>query len=207
MIELYTWPTPNGRKISIMLEELKVSYTPHPIDIYNNEQFTDKFSRISPGNKIPAIIDNDNKKSVFESGAIMLYLANKYNKLIPQHRYWETLEWFTFQLSQVGPLLGQAHQFLFYYPNQSLFIEDKYINYDKRIYKTLDNRLKNHEYLADEYSIADIATWPWIARFERQRIKLEEYQNVLRWYKVIMKRPAVIKGYNIIGEKEVIPFK
>ena len=207
MIELYTWPTPNGRKISIMLEELKVSYTPHPIDIYNNEQFTDKFSRISPGNKIPAIIDNDNKKSVFESGAIMLYLANKYNKLIPQHRYWETLEWFTFQLSQVGPLLGQAHQFLFYYPNQSLFIEDKYINYAKRIYKTLDNRLKNHEYLADEYSIADIATWPWIARFERQRIKLEEYQNVLRWYKVIMKRPAVIKGYNIIGEKEVIPFK
>ena len=207
MIELYTWPTPNGRKISIMLEELKVSYTPHPIDIYNNEQFTDKFSRISPGNKIPAIIDHDNKKSVFESGAIMLYLANKYHQLIPENYRWETLEWFTFQLSQVGPLLGQAHQFLFYYPNQSLFIEDKYINYAKRIYKTLDNRLKNHEYLANEYSIADIATWPWIARFERQRIKLEEYQNVLRWYKVIMKRPAVIKGYNIIGEKEVIPFK
>lgn len=207
MIELYTWPTPNGRKISIMLEELKVSYTPHPIDIYNNEQFTDKFSQISPGNKIPAIIDHDNKKSVFESGAIMLYLANKYHQLIPENYRWETLEWFTFQLSQVGPLLGQAHQFLFYYPNQSLFIEDKYINYSKRIYKTLDNRLKNHEYLADEYSIADIATWPWIARFERQRIKLEEYQNVLRWYKVIMKRPAVIKGYNIIGEKEVIPFK
>ena len=207
MIELYTWPTPNGRKITIMLEELEVPYEPYLIDIYNNEQFSKKFTRISPSNKIPAIIDNDNKKSVFESGAIMLYLANKYNKLIPQHRYWETLEWFTFQLSQVGPLLGQAHQFLFYNPNQSLFIEEKYKNYAKRIYQTLDDRLKNHEYLADEYSIADIATWPWIARFKRQKIKLENYPNFFQWYKIIKKRPAVRKGYNTIGEKEEIPFK
>ena len=207
MIDLYTWPTPNGRKITIMLEELEVPYTCHLIDIYNNEQYSKKFSRISPSNKIPAIIDKDNKKSIFESGAIMLYLADKYNKLIPEKHYWETLEWLTFQSSQVGPLLGQAHQFLFYYPNQSLFVQEKYINYAKRIYQTLDNRLKNNKYLAHEYSIADIATWPWISRFERQRINLKEYPNVLQWYELIMKRPAVVKGYNVIGEKEEIPFK
>lgn len=205
MIELYTWPTPNGRKITIMLEELAIPFIIHPIDISNNEQFSEKFSRISPSNKIPVIVDDG--KSIFESGAIMLYLANKYNRLIPQYNYWETLEWFTFQLSQVGPLLGQAHQFLFYHPDQSFFVKEKYKNYAKRIYQTLDGRLKNHEYLADEYSIADIATWPWIARFERQKIKLEDYPNVMQWYNVIKKRPAVIRGYNAIGEKEEIPFK
>jgi GST-like protein len=205
MIDLYTWPTPNGRKVTIMLEELEVPYTLHPINISNDEQFSEKFSLISPSNKIPAIVDND--KSVFESGAIMLYLANKYNKLIPQNHYWETLEWFTFQLSQVGPLLGQAHQFLYYHPNQSLFIEEKYKDYAKRIYQTLDIRLKDHEYLANEYSIADIATWPWIARFKRHKISLEDYPNVLKWYKIIMKRPPVIRGYNAIGKKEEIPFK
>ena len=207
MIDLYTWSTPNGRKISIMLEELKVSYTIKGIDISNKKQFSASFSRISPSNKIPAIVDHENKKSIFESGAIMLYLAYKYNKLIPQSFYWETLEWLSFQVSQVGPFLGQAHQFLYYHPNQSIFIEKKYINYVKRIYLTLDNKLKNNEYLVNEYSIADIATWPWIARFERQRIRLEEYPNILRWYKAIAKRPAVIKGYNIIGEKEEIPLK
>ena len=206
MIDLYTWPTPNGRKISIMLEELAVPYTPHPIDIYNNEQFSEMFSRISPSNKIPAIFDNENKQSIFESGAIMIYLANKYNELIPQKYYWQTIEWLVFQLSQIGPILGQAHQFLFYYPNQSKFVEEKYINYAKRIYQTLDDRLKDKEYLANEYSIADIATWPWTARFERQRITLKEYPNVLRWYNSIMKRPAVIKGYNVVGKKEDIPF-
>ena len=207
MIDLYYRPTPNGRKISIMLEELDANYTLHLININNNEQFSKKFSRISPSNKIPAIFDNEKNQSIFESGAIMLYFADKFSKLIPKQNYWETLEWFTFQISQVGPLLGQAHQFLFYNPNQSSFVEEKYINYVKRIYQTLDDRLNNHEYLANEYSIADIATWPWIARFERQRIKLKDYPNVLRWYKIIMKRPAVIKGYNIIGEEEKISFK
>ena len=127
MIDLYTWSTPNGRKISIMLEELKVPYTIYPININNNEQFTDEFKQISPSNKIPAIIDNENKKSIFESGVIMLYLANKYNKYIPQKYYWQTMEWLIFQISQVGPILGQAHQFLFYHPNQSKFVEEKYI--------------------------------------------------------------------------------
>ncbi|MDC0195268.1 glutathione S-transferase N-terminal domain-containing protein [Alphaproteobacteria bacterium] len=205
MIELYTWPTPNGRKITIMLEELQVAYKIFPININDNEQYSEKFSKISPSNKIPAIIDCNNNKSIFESGAIMLYLANKYNKFIPNNFYWETIEWLIFQTSQVGPLLGQAHQFLFYQPNQSKFVEEKYINYAKRIYQTLDNKLQKYEYLANEYSIADISTWPWIARFQRHRIELQEYPNVLRWYLSIKDRPAVIKGYNIIGEKEEIP--
>ena len=206
MIDLYTWPTPNGRKISIMLEELKVPYTIYPINILNEEQFSDKFSQISPTHKIPAIVDRENKKSFFESGAIIIYLANKYNQFIPPKYHWETMQWLMFQISQVGPMLGQAHQFLFYHPNQSEFIEKKYIDYAKRIYKTLDDRLRDNEYLAKEYSIADISTWPWTARFERQRIKLDEYPNVLRWYSSIMKRPAVIKGYNVVGKKEEIPF-
>ena len=206
MIELYAWPTPNGRKISIMLEELNVPYAVHLIDIDNKEQFSNKFSSISPTNKIPAIIDNEQEQSIFESGAIIIYLAKKYNKFIPQKYYWETMEWLMFQISQVGPLLGQTHQLLFYHPNQSKFIEEKYINYSKRIYQTLDDRLKENEYLATEYSIADISTWPWIARFERQRIILDQYPNVLRWYSSIMKRAAVIKGYNAIGGREKIPF-
>ena len=207
MINLYTWATPNGRKISIMLEELQVPYTIFPIDINNNKQFSNNFSRISPSNKIPAIFDIDKNKSIFESGAIVMYLANKYDKFITEKYYWQTMEWLIFQLSQVGPLLGQAHQFLFYYPNQSKFVEEKYIKYTERIYSTLNNRLKDKEYLATEYSIADISTWPWIARFERQRINLKKYPNVLRWYKSIMSRPAVIKGYNAVGKKEIIPLQ
>lgn len=205
MIDLYTWATPNGRKITILLEEINTPYFIHPVNIDNNEQFTKQFSRISPSNKIPAIVDRENDQSIFESGAIMLYLANKYNQFLPNKYYWQSMEWLIFQLTQVGPILGQAHQFLFYHPNQSEFVEKKYINYAKRIYTTLNNHLKNNEYLGVEYSIADIATWPWIARFERQRINLNSYPEVLRWYKKIMIRPAVVKGYNIIGEKEAIP--
>ena len=205
MIDLYTWPTPNGRKISILLEELKVPYQVHPIDIGKKEQFLKEFSQISPSNKIPAIVDQVNGQSIFESGAIMMYLSNKYDQFIPQKYYWQIMEWFVFQLSQVGPLLGQAHQFLFYHPNQSKFIEKKYIDYTKRIYQTLNDRLKNNEYLGVEYSIADIATWPWIARFERHQIIISDYTNVFRWYKLIRQRSAVIKGYNVVGKKEKIP--
>ena len=205
MIDLYTWPTPNGRKISILLEELKVPYQVHPIDIGKKEQFLKEFSQISPSNKIPAIVDQENGRSIFESGAIMMYLSNKYDQFIPQKHYWQIMEWFFFQLSQVGPLLGQTHQFLFYHPNQSKFIEKKYIDYTKRIYQTLNDRLKNNEYLGVEYSIADIATWPWIARFERHQIIISDYTNVFRWYKLIRQRSAVIKGYNVVGKKEKIP--
>lgn len=205
MIDLYTWATPNGRKISILLEEINTPYSVHPVNIIENEQFSDKFSRIAPSNKIPAIIDRDNGQSIFESGAIMMYLAKKHDQFLSQKHYWQIMEWVIFQLSQVGPVLGQAHQFLYYHPNQSEFVEKKYIDYTKRIYQTLNERLKDNEYLGVEYSIADIATWPWIARFERHRINISDYPEVLNWYKLIRERPAVIKGYNVVGKKEDIP--
>jgi len=205
MIDLYTWPTPNGRKISILLEELQIPYKVIPINIEKDEQFSKEFSLISPNNKIPAITDLETKTNIFESGAIMLYLANKYRKYLSDKSYWPIMEWFMFQLTQVGPYLGQAHQFLYYHSGKSKFAEDRYINYVKRVYRTLDSRLENSEYLGIEYSIADIATWPWIARFERHRVDLKNYPNVLRWYKLISKRSAVIKGYNVVGKFEKIP--
>jgi len=205
MINLYTWPTPNGRKISILLEELQIPYKVIPINIEKDEQFSKKFSLISPNNKIPVITDLETKTNIFESGAIMLYLANKYRKYLSDKSYWPIMEWFMFQLTQVGPYLGQAHQFLYYHSGKSKFAEDKYINYVKRVYRTLDSRLENSEYLGIEYSIADIATWPWVARFERHRVDLKNYPNVLRWYKLISKRSAVIKGYNVVGKFEKIP--
>ena len=205
MINLYTWPTPNGRKISILLEELQIPYKVIPINIEKDEQFSKEFSLISPNNKIPVITDLETKTNIFESGAIMLYLANKYRKYLSDKSYWPIMEWFMFQLTQVGPYLGQAHQFLYYHSGKSKFVEDKYINYVKRVYRTLDSRLENSEYLGIEYSIADIATWPWVARFERHRVDLKNYPNVLRWYKLIADRPAVIKGYNVVGKFEEIP--
>ena len=205
MINLYTWPTPNGRKISILLEELQIPYKVIPINIEKDEQFSKEFSLISPNNKIPAITDLETKTNIFESGAIMLYLANKYKKYLSDKSYWPIMEWFMFQLTQVGPYLGQAHQFLYYHSGKSKFAEDRYINYVKRVYRTLDSRLENSEYLGIEYSIADIATWPWVARFERHRVDLKNYPNVLRWYKLISKRSAVIKGYNVVGKFEKIP--
>ena len=205
MINLYTWPTPNGRKISILLEELQIPYKVIPINIEKDEQFSKEFSLISPNNKIPVITDLETKTNIFESGAIMLYLANKYRKYLSDKSYWPIMEWFMFQLTQVGPYLGQAHQFLYYHSGKSKFAEDRYINYVKRVYRTLDSRLENSEYLGIEYSIADIATWPWVARFERHRVDLKNYPNVLRWYKLIAERPAVIKGYNVIGKFEKIP--
>ena len=205
MINLYTWPTPNGRKISILLEELQIPYKVIPINIEKDEQFSKEFSLISPNNKIPVITDLETKTNIFESGAIMLYLANKYRKYLSDKSYWPIMEWFMFQLTQVGPYLGQAHQFLYYHSGKSKFAEDRYINYVKRVYRTLDSRLENSEYLGIEYSIADIATWPWIARFERHRVDLKNYPNVLRWYKLISSRSAVIKGYNVVGKFEKIP--
>ena len=205
MINLYTWPTPNGRKISILLEELQIPYKVIPINIEKDEQFSKEFSLISPNNKIPVITDLETKTNIFESGAIMMYLANKYRKYLSDKSYWPIMEWFMYQLTQVGPYLGQAHQFLYYHSGKSKFAEDRYINYVKRVYRTLDSRLENSEYLGIEYSIADIATWPWVARFERHRVDLKNYPNVLRWYKLISKRSAVIKGYNVVGKFEKIP--
>ena len=205
MIDLYYWPTPNGRKISILLEELRIPYKIIKIDITKGEQFNKEFTDISPSNKIPAIIDHKHNKYFFESSTIMMYLAKKYNKFLTEKYYWEIHKWLMFQTSQVGPYLGQAHQFLFYNPGKSKFAEKKYIGYCKRVYETLERQLENKEFLANEYSIADIATWPWIARFERHKMNIKDYVNILRWYKSISKRPAVIKGYNPDGAKDIIP--
>ena len=205
MIDLYSSATPNGRKISIMLEELGVQYNVIHIDLEKKEQFSDFFSKISPSNKIPVIVDNDRKITVFESGAILLYLAEKYNKFLNKNYYWEIVQWLFFQMSYVGPMLGQAHQYLFYNAGKSTFAEEKSKGYTKHVYQILDERLSSREYIVDEYSIADISIWPWIARFERHQINLYEYPNVLRWYLEISNRAAVIKGYNVVGDYYEIP--
>ena len=205
MIDLYSSATPNGRKISIMLEELGVQYNAFHIDLEKKEQFSDFFSKISPSNKIPVIVDNDKGITVFESGAILLYLAEKYAKFLNKNYYWEIVQWLFFQMSYVGPMLGQAHQYLFYNPGKSKFAEEKSKGYTKHVYQILDERLSSREYIVDEYSIADISIWPWIARFERHQIKLDEYPNVLRWYLEISNRAAVIKGYNVVGDYYEIP--
>ena len=205
MIDFYTWPTPNGRKISILLEEINTPYKVIPVDINNNEQFSKEYTAISPSNKIPAIVDKENNQSIFETGAIMLYLSKKYNKFLPKQYYYEVMQWFFFQISQVGPYLGQAHQFLHYHSGKSIFAEEKYKNYVKRVYETLDQRLIDNEYLGVEYSIADIATWPWIARFEIHKAELNQFSHILRWYKNISERPAVIKGFNVVGDFVKIP--
>ena len=205
MIDLYSSATPNGRKISIMLEELGVQYNAIHIDLEKKEQFSDVFSKISPSNKIPVIVDNDRKITVFESGAILLYLAEKYNKFLNKNYYWEIVQWLFFQMSYVGPMLGQAHQYLFYNPGKSKFAEKKSKDYTQHVYQILNERLSTRKYIVDEYSIADISIWPWIARFERHQINLNKYPNVLRWYLEISKRPSVIKGYNSVGSFFEIP--
>ena len=205
MIDLYSSATPNGRKISILLEELGVQYKAINIDLEKKEQFADFFSKISPSNKIPVIVDNDKGNTVFESGAILLYLAEKYDKFLNKNCYWEIVQWLFFQMSYVGPMLGQAHQYLFYNPGKSKFAEEKSKGYTKHVYQILDERLSSREYIVDEYSIADISIWPWIARFERHQINLNEYPNVLRLYLEISNRTAVIKGYNVVGDYYEIP--
>ena len=205
MIDLYSSATPNGRKISIMLEELGVQYNAIHIDLEKKEQFSDFFSKLSPSNKIPVIVDNDKGNTVFESGAILLYLAEKYDKFLNKNYYWEIVQWLFFQMSYVGPMLGQAHQYLFYNPGKSKFAEEKSKGYTKHVYQILDKRLSRREYIVDEYSIADISIWPWTARFERHQINLNEYPNVLRWYLEISNRTAVIKGYNVVGDYYEIP--
>ena len=184
---------------------LIVKYNSIFINLEQKEQFSNDFSKISPTNKIPVIVDKDNNQKVFESGAILLYLAKKYNKFLNEDNYWEIIQWVFFQMAYVGPMLGQAHQYLFYNPGKSKFAEEKTKGYVKHIYEILDKRLSKQEFFSTEYSIADIAIWPWTARFERHQIDLNHYPNVLRWYLQISERPAVIKGYNIVGNFFEIP--
>ena len=205
MIDLYSSSTPNGRKIGIMLEELDIKYNPILISLDKKEQFSPEFSKISPTNKIPVIVDKDSGQIIFESGAILLYLAKKYNKFLNEKDYWNVVQWLFFQMAYVGPMLGQAHQYLFYHKGKSKFAEEKSKGYTNNVYEILNTQLSKYNYLCNEYSIADIAVWPWIARFKRHQINLKKYPNILRWYLNISKRPAVIKGYNIIGDSDEIP--
>ena len=207
MIDLYTWTTPNGRKISIMLEELSLPYKAIGVNIIKDEQFEPSFLKISPNNKIPAIVDHDEGVSLMESGAILIYLAEKTGQLIPSsgHGKYKVLEWLMMQMGGVGPMLGQTHHFVFYNEGKSPYAEERYLKETARIYGVLHKRLGDEEYLAGDYSIADIATWPWIARYPRQRMELQDYPNLMRWYKEIANRPAVQRGYDVPNKVEEIP--
>ena len=198
MIKLYTSPTPNGRKISILLEELNAEYETILVDLSKKEQFKKEFSKLSPTNKIPVIVDTENGQRIFESGAILIYLAQKYNKFLDNENYWEIMQWLILQVAYVGPMLGQAHQYLFYHRGKSKFAEEKTKGYVEHVYSILEKQLMDKEYIVNNYSIADIAIWPWVDRCERHEIKLEDYPNTKRWYDKISIRPAVIKGYNAV---------
>jgi GST-like protein len=204
MIDLYTWGTPNGRKISIALEEFELEYEVHPINIGKDEQFSDEFLRISPNNKIPAIVDRDNGRALMESGAILIYLAETHDRFWGDDRY-ETLEWLMLQMGGVGPMLGQAHHFLRFNSGKAPYAEARYGVEAKRLYKVLDTRLADRDYLAGSYSIADMATWPWISRYEWQGVDFEEYPNLKRWYLNIADREAVQRGYDVPAVVNPIP--
>lgn len=207
MIDLYTWSTPNGRKVSIMLEECGLEYRAHAVNITKDEQFKPDFLKISPNNRIPAIIDRDAGRSLFESGAILLYLAEKTGKFWPQDpdRRWQTVEWLMWQMGGVGPMIGQVHHFVRNNKGKSPYAEERYVKETHRLYGVLDKRLAEHEYVAGVYSIADMAIWPWISRFEWHTVDLNQYANVARWYKAIAARPAVARGYDVPVKQPGIP--
>ena len=208
MIDLYTWFTPNGRKVSLMLEECGLEYTTHAINIGKDDQFAPEFLKISPNNKIPAIVDNDNGKSLMESGAILMYLADKTGKFWPTDpdNKWNTVEWLMFQMGGVGPMFGQCHHYSKYNPGKAPYAEDRYLNETKRLYGVMDKKLGKTGFLAcDEYTIADMAVWPWVARFDWQTVNLNDFPNVRRWYLEIMERPATRKGWNVPENEQEIP--
>ena len=207
MIDLYTWTTPNGRKASIMLEEVGIPYETHAVDIGKDEQFKPEFLKISPNNRIPAIVDRDNNFSLMESGAILLYLAEKAGKLLPtdKQKRFRVTEWLMWQMGGIGPMLGQVHHFVKYNKGKAPYAEERYLKEAHRLYGVLNKRLEGREFIADEYSIADIANWPWISRFEWQTIDLKQYPNVKRWYETIAARPAVQKGYKVPKDMGPIP--
>ena len=203
MIELHTWSTPNGRKVSIMLEEVGLPYRVHPVNIGKDEQFRPEFLAISPNNKIPAIVDPDGpggkRFALFESGAILIYLGEKTEKLIPKDaatRY-IALQWLMFQMGGLGPMLGQTHHFLRAAPEPVPYAIKRYKDETRRLYGVLDKRLAEAEHLAGEYSIADVASYPWVARHEWHQIELGDFPNVKRWYDAIGARPAVQRGMKV----------
>ena len=206
MIELLTANTPNGKKISIMLEEIKFNFKVTKININKNEQFKPEFKKISPFSKTPVIIDHSNNLSIFESGAILIYLGEKSGKFYNKNERIVINQWLMGQVGYVGPMLGQHHQFHHYNPGKSEFGENRYFKISERIYKELDERLAISNFLTGKnYSIADIATFPWIARHEWHDIGLKKFKHLSRWYKEISKRDAVIKGYDLLKKGEEIP--
>lgn len=203
MIDLYTWSTPNGRKISIMLEELGLPYKVHPVNIGKGEQFKPDYVAINPNSKIPAIVDSDGPGGssirMMESGAILIYLAGKTGRLLPQmitERY-VALEWLMFQMGGTGPMFGQVHHFLRAAKEPVPYAIERYVNETRRLYGVLNARLKDHEHLADGYSIADIANYPWVARYEWHKTDLNEFPHVKRWFDAISARPAVQRGMRV----------
>ncbi|MDA8569651.1 glutathione S-transferase family protein [Candidatus Pelagibacter sp.] len=206
MIELFAADTPNGKKITIMLEELNCDYKLSKINLSKDEQFTADFKKISPFSKIPVIIDHDNKQSLFESGAILIYLGEKFNKFYELKDRTVINQWLMAQMGTIGPMIGQHHQFHHYNPGKSKFGEERYFKITKRIYGELDLRLASSKFLAgNNYTIADIATWPWLARHEWHDIGLKNYKNLTRWYTDIASRDAVIKGYDLLKNGAEIP--
>ena len=208
MIDVYSWATPNGHKVHIMLEETGLPYKVHAVDIGAGAQFTPKFLKISPNNKIPAIVDKDGpdgkRFSLFESGAILLYLAEKTRQFMPLdagQRY-RTIEWLMFQMGGIGPMLGQAHHFRIYAPTKIKYAIDRYTNEANRLYGVLDERLKKSDYLAgDKYTIADMATWPWLRSAKNQGVDMDDYPSVKRWFAEIEARPAVQAGIKVLADK------
>jgi GST-like protein len=206
VIELFAADTPNGKKITIMLEELNCDYKLTKIDLSKDEQFATDFKKISPFSKIPAIIDHDNKQSLFESGAILIYLGEKFNKFYELKERTVINQWLMAQMGTIGPMIGQHHQFHHYNPGKSEFGEERYFKITKRIYGELDSRLASSKFLAgNNYTIADIATWPWLARHEWHDIGLKNYKNLTRWYTDIASRDAVIKGYDLLKNGSKVP--
>ena len=207
MIDFYTWTTPNGRKVSILLEELGVDYEVHSINITQGDQNSPAFLKISPNNKIPAIIDRDNGMSLMESGAILIYLAEKYGKFLPKESIarTEVNEWLMWQMSGFGPILGQAHHFLHFNPGKSDYAEARFRSEVARLYGVLDRRLDGRDYICGDYSIADMACWPWVSRYEWQQVNLADYPNVRSWYQRLLARDAVQKGYHVPKHMGEIP--
>jgi GST-like protein len=208
MIDLYTWPTPNGHKIHIMLEETGLPYRVHAIDIGAGDQFKPEFLKISPNNKMPAMIDSEGPDgkpiSMFESGAMLLYLASKTGQFLPEdlRDRWSTLQWLMFQMGGVGPMLGQAHHFLIYAPEKIAYAMQRYSKEANRLYGVIDRRLAESEFIAcSEYSIADMAIMPWLRSYKNQGVEMDDYKNVKRWFDGIAARPAVQRGLAVLADR------
>ena len=208
MIDLYTWPTPNGHKIHIMLEETGLPYRVHPVNIGAGDQFKPEFLKISPNNKMPAMIDSDGPDgkpmSMFESGAMLLYLASKTGKFLPENirDRWATLQWLMFQMGGVGPMLGQAHHFLVYAPEKIPYAMQRYSKEANRLYGVMDRRLAESKFIAcNEYTIADMAIMPWLRSYKNQGVEMEDYPQVKRWFDGIAARPAVQRGLAVLADR------